>query len=106
MAYDQGLAERIRDVLPNAQEKKMFGSVGWMERGNLVVGIWKDDLIARVGPDDTAKALKEKGVKVFDITGKAMKGWVLVDAEQVAEEPELKAWIERCRKFVKTLPPK
>jgi hypothetical protein len=106
MAYDQGLAERIRDLLPKAQEKAMFGSVGWMERGNLVVGIWKDDLIARVGPAETAKALGEAGVRPFDITGRPMTGWVLVDAERVAEEPELKEWIERCRRFVKTLPPK
>lgn len=106
MAYDHGLAERLRDLLPRATEKKMFGSVGWMDRGNLLVGIWKDDLIARIGPEETVKALKEPGVKVFDITGRAMKGWVLVDAERVAEEPELKAWVERSRRFVKTLPAK
>jgi TfoX/Sxy family transcriptional regulator of competence genes len=106
MAYDQGLAERLRDLLPKAVEKKMFGSVGWMERGHLVAGIWKDDLIARVHPDETAKALKEPGVKPFAVTGRPMKGWVLVDAEQVAEEPQLKEWVERSRKFTKTLPAK
>ena len=106
MAYDQGLAERLRDLLPKAAEKKMFGSVGWMERGHLVAGIWKDDLIARVAPDDTAAALGEPGVKPFAVTGRPMKGWVLVDAEQVAEEPQLKAWVERSRAFVRTLPAK
>ena len=106
MAFDEGLAERIRDVVPKLQEKRMFGGVAWMERGNLIVGIWKDSLIVRVPPDDTPKVLKEPGVKVFDVTGKPMKGWVLVDADQVAEEPELKAWVDRSRKFVKTLPAK
>lgn len=107
MAYDEGLAERLRDLLPKATEKKMFGSVAWMERGHLVAGIWKDDLIARVGPEETAMALKEPGVKPFEVTKKGpMKGWVLVDAEQVAEEPQLKDWVERSRKFTRTLPAK
>jgi TfoX/Sxy family transcriptional regulator of competence genes len=106
MAYDEGLAERLRDLLPRATEKKMFGSVGWMERGHLVAGIWKDDLIARVAPDETAQALKEPGVKPFAVTGRPMKGWVLVDAEQVAEEPALKEWVDRSRAVVGTLPPK
>lgn len=106
MSYDEGLAERLRDILPKATEKKMFGSVGWMERGHLVAGIWKDDLIARVHPDETAQALKQKGVRPFDVTGKPMKGWVIVEAEQVAEEPELKAWVEQSRAFTRTLPAK
>ena len=84
----------------------MFGSVGWMERGHLVAGVWKDDLIVRVAPEETPKALKEPGVKPFDVTGRPMKGWVLVDAGQVAEEPRLKAWVERSRAFTRTLPAK
>jgi TfoX/Sxy family transcriptional regulator of competence genes len=106
MAYDEGLAERLRDLMPKAKEKAMFGSVGWMERGHLVAGIWKDDLIARVAPDATEAALKEPGVRPFAVTGRPMKGWVLVDAEQVAEEPQLAAWVERSRAFTRTLPAK
>lgn len=106
MAYDEGLAERVRDVLPKLQEKRMFGGVAWMERGHLVAGIWKDSLIARVPPDDTPKTLKEPGVKPFDVTGKPMRGWVLVEAEAIAEEPNLKSWVERSRRFVRTLPAK
>jgi hypothetical protein len=109
--YDEGLAERIRDQCPKATEKKMFGGVAWMERGNLVAGIMgsmgpQDALIVRVPPDETAKVLKEKGVLPFEQRGKAMKGWVLVDPEAVAEEPELKAWIDRSRAYVRTLPAK
>lgn len=106
MAYDEGLAERLRDLLPKATEKKMFGGVAWMERGHLVAGVWKDSLIARVAPEETAKALTEKGVAAFDVTGRPMKGWVLVDAEAIAEEPELQAWVDRSRAYTRTLPAK
>ena len=106
VAHDEGLAERVRDVLPKLPEKRMFGGVAWMERGHLVAGVWKDSLIARVAPDETPKALKESGVSAFDVTGRPMKGWVLVDAEAVAEEPELKAWVDRSRSYTRTLPAK
>jgi 1,6-anhydro-N-acetylmuramate kinase len=113
MAFDEGLAERIRDVVPKATEKKMFGGIAWMERGNLVVGLMAqgsmsdvDAVIVRCRPEETADVLKEQGVRPFVQRGKAMQGWVLVEAEAVAEEPELKAWIERSRKFVRTLPAK
>ncbi len=106
MAFDEGLAERLRELLPNATEKRMFGGMGLMERGNLVVGVLGDEMIARVGPDDTAAALKETGVRAFDFTGKPMKGWVVVSQEAVAEDPELRDWVERCRRFARTLPTK
>lgn len=113
MAFDEGLAERIRDVVPKATEKKMFGGLAWMERGNLVVGLMAqgtmsdvEAIIVRCRPEETATVLKEPGVRPFEQRGKAMKGWVLVEAEAVAEDPDLKAWIERSRSFVKTLPAK
>jgi hypothetical protein len=106
VAFDEGLAERIREQLPKATEKRMFGGAAWMERGNLVVGVHGDDLIARVGPEATDTALQEDGVRPFDITGRPMKGWVLVAQEAVAEDDELGAWIARCRTFTKTLLPK
>lgn len=113
MAYDEGLAERIREVVPKAKEKKMFGGVGWMENGNLVVGLMAqgsmsdvDAIIIRCPPEETAKVRKEPGVRPFTMRGKPMTGWVLVDAEAVAEDPELKAWVERSRKYVRTLPAK
>jgi predicted DNA-binding protein (MmcQ/YjbR family) len=113
MAFDEGLAERIREHVPKATEKKMFGGIGWMERGNLVVGLMAqgslsdvDAVIVRCKPEETSKVLQEPGVRPFEQRGKAMQGWVLVEAEAVAEDPELKAWIERSRAFVKTLPAK
>jgi hypothetical protein len=112
MGYDEGLAERIRDVLPKATEKKMFGGVGWMERGNLVTGIMGDAMsdepaiIVRCPPADTPALLEEEGVRPFEQGGRTMKGWVLVDAEAVADDDQLRDWIARSRKFVATLPAK
>ena len=113
MPYDEGLAERIREHVPKATERKMFGGVGWMEHGNLVVGLMAegsmsnvDALIVRCPPEATKAVRKEKGVRPFTMRGKPMDGWVLVEAEAVAEDPELKAWIDRSRAYVRTLPPK
>jgi len=113
VAYDEGLAERIREHVPKAVEKKMFGGIGWMEKGNLVVGLMAegsmsdvDAVIVRFPPEETKKVLKEPGVRPFTMRGKAMQGWALVGAEAVAEDPQLKAWIERSRAYVRTLPAK
>jgi hypothetical protein len=84
----------------------MFGGVGFLLNGNLLVGIWKDSLVVRLGPEDGEVALREPNVRVFDITGRPMKGWVLVDPEGVEDDPQLKGWIERAMKFVRTLPKK
>src|SRR6266436_3788813 len=107
MAFNQALAERIRDALArkkNIEEKKMFGGIGFLLNGNMLVGVWKNSLIVRVGPDGYDDALLEAHVKEFDITGKPMKGWVLVEPEGIEGDDQLKDWIERAMKFVKTLP--
>ena len=113
MPYDEGFAERIRDLCPKAKEKKMFGGIGWMENGNLVAGVMAkgsmsdvEALIVRVPPEDTPKVLEEPGVLPFEQRGKAMKGWVLVDEEAVADDDQLRAWVERSRDYVRTLPKK
>ena len=109
MAFDESLASRIRDTLARrkgVQEKKMFGGVGFLLNGNMLVGVWKDSLIVRLGPDEGDEALKEPHVKEFDITGRPMKGWVLVEREGVEGDEQLGGWIERATKFVKTLPAK
>ena len=109
MAFNEELAGRIRQRLArrkNVEEKKLFGGVGFLLHGNMLVGVWKDSLIARLGPDESDLALLEPHVKEFDITGRAMKGWVLVGPEGVEGDEQLGAWIERATKFVKTLPAK
>ena len=109
MAYDETLAARIRDALArkkNVEEKKMFGGVGFLLNGNMLVGVWKDSLIARLGPEQGDEALLEPHVKVFDITGKPMKNWILVEPEGIVEDNQLKDWIQRAVKFVGKLPKK
>jgi TfoX/Sxy family transcriptional regulator of competence genes len=92
------------------EEKKMFGGIGFLLNGNLLVGVWKDSLIVRLGPEEGEEALneplKEPHVSDFNITGRSMKGWVLVAPEGVEDDDELSAWIQRAVKFVGKLPRK
>jgi hypothetical protein len=109
MAYDETLAERIRQILArrkNVEEKKMFGCVCFLNSGNALAGVWKNSLIARLGPDEGEAALREPHVRAFDITGRPMRNWVAVEPEGVEDDDPLKAWIERATKFVRTLPKK
>ena len=109
MPFSESLASRIRAALARKRsvvEKKMFGGGVFLLPGNMLVGVWKDSLIVRLGADEGADALREPHVNVLDITGKPMKNWVMVDPEGVETEAHLKAWIDRAWKFVKTLPAK
>jgi TfoX/Sxy family transcriptional regulator of competence genes len=109
MAYNENLSARIRDALARKkgiEEKKMFGGVGFLLNGNMLVGVWKDSLIVRLGPDAYDDALLEPHVREFDITGRAMKGWIMVEPEGVEDDSELKGWIQKAMKFVGKLPGK
>jgi TfoX/Sxy family transcriptional regulator of competence genes len=109
MVFSESLAERIRQRLVrrmNVEEKRMFGGIGFLLNGNLLVGVWKDCLCVRLGSEEGDEALNEQHVKTFDITGRAMKGWVLVELEGVEDDYLLKGWIERAVKFVGKLPAK
>ena len=92
MAFSESLATRIREALASkkgVEEKKMFGGVGFLLNGNMLVGVWKEFLIARLGPDQGDDALLEPHVKKMDITGKPMKGWIMVEPEGVEDEDQL-----------------
>jgi TfoX/Sxy family transcriptional regulator of competence genes len=110
MAFSEALARRIRDALvrrrKNVEEKKMFGGICYLLNGNMLVGVWKDSLIARLGADEGEAALREPHVREFDFTGKPMRNWVLVEPEGVEDDDRLKMWIERAAKYVRTLPKK
>ncbi|HEY0685214.1 MAG TPA: TfoX/Sxy family protein [Steroidobacter sp.] len=109
MAFDEGLAGRIRDVLgklPHITERRMFGGIAFLADGHMFVGILGDVLMARVGPENYAAALKRKHVREMDFTGKPMKGYVYVNPAGIAGDEELEEWVLQCRAFVKTLPPK
>jgi len=109
MGYDQRLCERIRASLPRGkrfEEKKMFGGVGFLLNGNMCVGIWRESLIVRLGPEEGEIALREPYVKEFDITGRAMKGWAMVLPQGLEGEDCLRFWISRAVQFVGKLPKK
>jgi TfoX/Sxy family transcriptional regulator of competence genes len=103
MPYSQSLADRVRLALQNYRgisEKKMFGSLVFMFNGNMLVGVWKSSLIVRLGPDQAATALKESHVREFDLTGRPMKGWVMVEPDGLESDRQLAGWIERAMEFV------
>ena len=109
MAFDEKLAARIRKALARKKgitEKKMFGCICFFLNGNALAGVWNDSLIARLGPDKGEVALLEPHVREFDITGRPMRNWVVVEPEGVEDDEQLESWIERAMEFVKKLPKK
>jgi len=109
MPFDETLAARIRTALGHKrgiEEKTLFGCFCLLLHGNVLVGVWKDSLIVRLGDEQGEDALLEPHVRPFDITGKAMKGWVVVAPEGIEDDEMLKEWIQRAVKFVGKLPAK
>jgi len=108
MAYNDKLAERLRSELKGVPfvEKKMFGGVGFLIHGNMAVGVYKDDLIVRLGPAKYDKLLKKSGAKPFDITGRPMKGWLMVEPNGCRTAKQLSTWVKEGVEFALTLPAK
>jgi len=109
MAFDEGLAERVRDALREQREiseRRMFGGLAFMYRGHMFVGILGDTLMARVGPDQYADALRRSGARKMDFTGKPMKGYVFVSPDAIDTDSTLERWIAQCLAFAGSLPPK
>jgi hypothetical protein len=109
VAFDESLAARVRDALTRtrgATEKTMFGGRCFLLHGNLLVGVWGDGLIVRLGPGGAEDALREPHVRAFDVTGRPMRNWVVVDPDGVDGDAQLRAWIDRAVAFVRTLPGK
>lgn len=108
MAYDLKLADRIRSELGEVPivEKKMFGGVGFLLNGNLACGVNKSDLIVRVDPEKHIALLKKPHVRPFDMTGRPMKGWLVVEAEGVKSDKQLSRWLKEGLEFASTLPEK
>lgn len=109
MAYDEGLAQRIRERLkrrPELDEKNMFGGLCFMVAGHMCCGIVGDTLMARVGPANYADCLNSRHAREMDFTGKAMKGMVYVSPAGLAEDDDLFAWLNMCCEYVDSLPPR
>jgi hypothetical protein len=108
MAYNETIAKRIDELTKGKKgftKKEMFGGVGYLFNGNMCVGVHKDELIIRYDPKMTDEINKNKNVRIFDITGRPMKGWSLVNAEGVKAQA-LNKWFDLCFSFAKSLPPK
>jgi TfoX/Sxy family transcriptional regulator of competence genes len=109
MAYDEGLAERVRGVLDarsDVDERKMFGGIAFLVAGNMACGVMRDDLMVRMEPDAAAALESEPGVRRFDMGGRPMKGWLLVAPEASADDGDLERWVRRGEEFAASLPPK
>ena len=109
MAFDQGLAQRIREQLATTggvAEKQMFGGLAFLVDGNMCVGVIGEELIARIGLDATNSALERPGSRLFDFGGRPMKGWITVDPAALEDDDALAAWIDDALGFVHTLSPK
>jgi len=109
VAYDEELAARVRRVLsrhPGVTERKMFGGIAFMVRGNMCCGVVKDDLMVRVGPERYEQLLGEPGARPMDFTGRPMKGMVYVDGSACANGRTLAKWVNRGAEFAMSLPAK
>ncbi|MSP60403.1 MAG: TfoX family protein [Myxococcales bacterium] len=109
MAYDQKLAARVRVVVAGREEvteKEMFGGLAFLRGGKMFVGIMKEELMVRVGPDRHDEALARPHVRPMDFNGRPMKGYVFVPAGGFRTGPSLAAWVDWAHDFVKTLPAK
>ena len=110
MAYDEDLANRLRELLADEDaitEKKMFGGLAFLLHGNMSVSASRNGgLLVRIDPADTDAALARPHVKLMEMGGRRMDGWILVAAEALKSDAELVSWVERSTAFVKTLPPK
>ncbi len=109
MAYDEGLAQRLREHLddtPVVIEKKMFGGVAFLVNGNMSVGVVKDSLMVRSDPSRDAELLGRPHARPMDFTGRPMKGWVFVAPAGYAEDGDLASWVAEGVGYARSLPAK
>jgi TfoX/Sxy family transcriptional regulator of competence genes len=109
MGYSAVLDEQVEGLTclwQGLERKKMFGGICYLIQGNMAFGIWKESLIVRMAPDRAAREMEKEHVRAFDITGKPMKGWVLVEKGAWDRPDELARWLELGRAFALSLPAK
>jgi hypothetical protein len=109
VAYDEGLATRLRELVGGERglaEKKMFGGLAMLLDGNMAVGVNGDNLIVRTDPTQQEELLTEPGARIFDMTGRPMKGWLLVEPSGCAKDRDLRRWVARGVAYARSLPAK
>ena len=102
MAFDKHLADRIREILvkqPQVEEKEMMGGVAFMVNDKMCVGVIKDEMMARIGPDAFDEAIEKHGCRPMDFTKKPMKGWVFISPEAIDRVKDLEYWIELALEY-------
>jgi hypothetical protein len=107
MAYDEGLAERIRSALDDVagvSEKRMFGGIAFLVKGHMGVGIVQDQLMVRVGPDTYDRVLRERHVRRMDFTGRPMRGFVYIVPSGYESDVDLKRWVDLGVSYAASLP--
>ena len=108
MAYNEKLANRIREILfskRKVEEKKMMGGLTFMVNNKMCVGISGDDLMARIDPEIYEEALEKKGCREMDFTGRPMKGFVFIDEEGTKSKKDLEYWVELALDYNKKAKP-
>ncbi len=109
MAYDEDLANRVREQLSGETvvEKKMFGGLAFLIGGNMSVAVsHQGGLLVRIDPEQTEALLTEPGAEEFEMARGPMKGWLRVSPDVVADDPALAAWVRRGVGYARTLPAK
>ena len=110
MAYDEDLANRIRELIaddPAVAEKRMFGGLAFLVNGNMAVAAsGQGGLMVRVEPDDTDALLAKPHARPFEMRGREMQGWLRVDAEGVRTKRQLEPWVKRGVAYARSLPSK
>ena len=110
MAYDEDLANRIRELLAGEKgitEMKMFGGLAFLINGNMSVGAsGQGGLMLRVEPEETDKLAEKPHTRPFEMRGKAMQGWLRVDSEGLRTKRQLEPWVRRGVAYARSLPPK
>jgi hypothetical protein len=109
MAFDEALADRVRDLLGargEVSERRMFGGIAFMVAGNIAVGVIKDDLMVRLDPADAERALAEPHTRPMDFTGTPSRGAVYVDPNGTATDEDLGPWVDAGADFAASLPAK
>jgi TfoX/Sxy family transcriptional regulator of competence genes len=103
MAYDEGLAERIRSVLSDVTEKRMFGGLAFLVAGRMSVGIVKDELMVRIGPERYEELLAKPHARAMDFTGRPMKGFLFIAPEGFEADADLERWVEDAVSYALTV---
>ena len=107
MAFSESLAARTRDALAGERgigEKKMFGGLCFLLNGKLLVGVFKESLLVRLGPDGARSVLTRPHVREVDLSSRPMKGWVVVEPDGIDSDRQLKEWVRQANEFVVTIP--